>query len=480
MPNVGLTAIATVGDNRWTVVGEPLYLQGAGVLTVSSINVDGIHVTLLNPAGYPANVAGGTFIAPANRLAPTGFIGPNGTNGSNGTGVTVAVKGDLQTYAGAAANLAVGTDGQILKADSTAATGQRWDTIIPNSTGVANDNLIAIANSPLGTEKPVPIQFLPTAKLLDTGAFQTVGGNARGVDAVDMQPARVNVAQVASGNNSTIGGGRNSVSSGQGATVAGGEGNSATGLDSAVGGGANNVASGLYATIAGGNTNTATNNIAIVGGGLFNNATGQQSIIGGGAANQATATNSMVLGGSNNIASAQNSCAFGSGCVASGNYSLAFGFTASATHWGQVAHSNQNFGSPGDCQASELIWNFTTTDATANVEMFLDGNGSSKRATVASNFTWAFSILVSARKSDGTSACWKVEGGIRNNAGSTVLVAAVTTTVIADGTGGTWGVAGGVLVDADDPNDSLRIRVTGAAASTIRWTAHGRIVETGY
>jgi hypothetical protein len=60
------------------------------------------------------------------------------------------------------------------------------------------------------------------------------------------------------------------------------------------------------------------------------------------------------------------------------------------------------------------------------------------------------------------------------------LVAAVTTTVLADGTGATWGVAGSVVASADNVNKSLKIAVTGAALTNIRWVAHARLVEVNF
>lgn len=479
VPAIAATATATVGTTAWMVQGQPIYLQNGGVFYVSSIT-DGTHVVLQNPAAETGNVAAGTIVAIGNRLAPSGFKGAAGTSGAGGTGVTVATKGDLQTYAAAPANLPVGTNGQILTADSTTGTGLRWQQVVPNgSAGI--DNAVAVANSPAGTETPAAIQYLTTARVTDTGAHQTVGGNARGVDAVDHQPARAAATQVASGNNSTIGGGRNGTSSAQSSTVGGGDGNTssgsydtvaggqtntASGGNSSVGGGLNNAASGPGSTISGGGNNVASQASSSVSGGSSNTSSGIASTVGGGNGNTANEGYATISGGSNNLIIPGATAAVIPG-----------GQDAVATKYGQFTRSSGKFSGVGDAQVSELIWRRITTDATANVELFLDGGAA--RATVPNNTTWGFHIILSARRSNGDSFIYEAKGGIKNDAGNCVLVAAITEAVLADGTGGVLTTAS-VDVDADNANDTLRVRVTGVVGQTWRWVAHARLVEVGH
>ena len=77
------------------------------------------------------------------------------------------------------------------------------------------------------------------------------GGNGRGAFAVDLQSSRATAAQVASGVQSTLSGGRNNTASGQYSTVVGGSGNTANALSSTVFAGNNNVASQSFAAAAG-------------------------------------------------------------------------------------------------------------------------------------------------------------------------------------------------------------------------------------
>lgn len=490
VPVIGLTAIATVGSTAWMVPGAPVALQNAGIFYVASVT-DSTHVVLTNPAAETGNVAAATVIPIASKLAPAGFKGAAGAAGGAGTGVTVATKGDIQTFAGGPANLPVGTDGQIAVADSTAGTGLAWKSIVPNASGTT-DNRVAVADTPAGTEKPAALQLIPF-KFTNTGAPQNDnGGNARGVDAVDLQPARVAVTQVASGNNSGILSGRNNTASGQGSVVAGetneasganavalGSGAVASGQNSTVAGGSNNFAGQAWDTVAGGQTNVVNSGNGTVAGGNGNQVTGASGFVGGGNSNSVSATTAAVLAGQSNTASGTSSVVGGGGVnVAAGSYStIPGGLNGYATQYGQLAHAAGRFAANGDAQTSELIWRIATTDATANVEMFL--NGSAQRATVPNNTTWAFQIIGVARRDTGVSITFEVKGGIKNDAGTVVLVAAVTAAVIADGTGAALTIAN-FVVDADDPNNALRIRVTGIAGQNWRWVAHARLVEVAY
>jgi hypothetical protein len=80
-----------------------------------------------------------------------------------------------------------------------------------------------------GTNTPLVLQPLGTGALqAQKPTSSAVGGNVRGSNAVDWQTSRTTAAQVASGTQTTIGGGVNNTASGTVATVAGGTGNAAT------------------------------------------------------------------------------------------------------------------------------------------------------------------------------------------------------------------------------------------------------------
>jgi hypothetical protein len=247
-------------------------------------------------------------------------------------------------------------------------------------------------------------------------------GNARGTDAVDLQTLRSVATEVASGIQSVIGGGSSNTVTGQLGTVSGGTGNLASSTYAAIGGGGLNTASGQLSTVAGGSTNVAS---------------GDNSAVGGGEVNTASGPSSAISGGSSAIASKH----------------------------GQEAHAAGQFAAQGDAQRSIYVLRNSTSNATPTA-LFLDG--ASLRLTIASDTTWAFRIIVVARRTDADneSAIYEFYGGIDNNAGTTALVGSVVATTPIEDTAA-WAVA----VTADNTNDALIITVTGEAAKTIRWVA---------
>jgi len=387
----------------------------------------------------------------------------------------VTTKGDLLTYSTVPTRFGIGSDGKVLGADASQATGNKWTTTAPNS--VANDNNIARFDGTTGL--PVPVQ---DSKLLitDDGAIQSTptGGDARGSKAVDLQVQRTNSFQVASGAASVVGGGTDNGASGANSVVVGGTQNSASGARSSALSGKLNASSGTESAIAGGNSNVASAQSSFVGAGSSNSSTATNSSVLGGSSNSASAQSSAILGGVNNTASGAASSVLGGDTnTASAANSVACGKQAKADKTGQAAHASGMFGSVGDAQKSVLIWRNATTNATPT-ELFLDG--AALRATVPLNTTWGGEVFVVARSDAGVCAVWRVDFGIQNNANTVSLVAAVITTVIADGTGATWGVAGGVVVSADSTNKSLKILITGAAVTNIRWVATAYFAEVSY
>ena len=126
------------------------------------------------------------------------------------------------------------------------------------------------------------------------------GGNARGLDAVDLQTARNAPTQVAFGSQATIGGGQSNTASGAYATIGGGSSNNATGVKATIGGGLQNAASGDYSTVGGGKNNTASGPYAVVGGGQSNTASGAYATACHGKNNTASGAKSAILGAPNN------------------------------------------------------------------------------------------------------------------------------------------------------------------------------------
>jgi hypothetical protein len=261
---------------------------------------------------------------------------------------------------------------------------------------------------------------------------------------------QLNTIDGTSTHSSIPGGESNTITSADHTVVAGGFSNAvtSTGGYNAVGGGASHIISGTvsYAAIAGGLGNDSTS-------GNYN------SILGG--------RDNWVLGDYSSIVGGQENKAIG-------DYSVALGYQTetTVTDHAVIAHSGGQFSVKGDAQTNQVVWRIQTTDATAAVEMFLDG--ASARYSIITDSTHAFEVLVVARRTDtdNESAAYKFTGCIDNNAGTTALVGSVTKTVIAEDVAG-WDCD----IVADDTNDALKVQVTGAAASTVNWLAYGRIVK---
>ena len=138
-----------------------------------------------------------------------------------------------------------------------------------------------------------------------TGALQaqattstTVGGNARGANAVDWQTTRGSAGQVASGSQSVVGGGINNTSSNFYSSVLGGANNIASGNASFVGGGNTNIAGARdWSTVVGGVSNSSTGFYNFVGGGFTNSGTASAAVTT--QSGTMNATTAVTLSGSN-------------------------------------------------------------------------------------------------------------------------------------------------------------------------------------
>jgi len=208
-------------------------------------------------------------------------------------------------------------------------------------------------------------------------------------------------------------------------------------------------------------------------------ATGANSVAIGGLS-RASSTRAVSIG-YNATASSTSAIALGGfAATASEPYSFASGYNALANKQGKFSYSGQagNWGL-GFSQMGIMVLYGDTTDATPEP---ITASNSTPNALnqiiLPNNSAYAFSGTIVARQqaSTGTAcAAWKVEGLIRRegSAGTTVLVNSATT--VLDNT-----PAWGMVLSANTTNGGLKIEVTGAAATNIRWVATINTSEVTY
>ena len=278
--------------------------------------------------------------------------------------------------------------------------------------------------------------------------------------------------------------GLNAVSSGERAVAIGNNSvtasaswSTAIGTNSGFGG--SQTATGSGAMALGGSYASGTDSFAAA---IANNtssygATGANSVAIGSQA-KASSTHAFAFGQSN-VASAFGAVAIGRSSTASGVYSITLGSQAVAAQQSKMAFSASRFAADGDAQSGTFVLRSDTTDATPEALTTSNSTaGTTNQIILPNNSAYAFHGTIVARQqaSAGTAcAAWKIEGLIRRegSAGTTVLVNSATT--VLDNTP-SWGMA----LSADTTNGGLKIEVTGAAATNIRWVATINTSEVTY
>jgi hypothetical protein len=233
-------------------------------MTVGTTNATNVNLVTNNTARVIVSSAGHLLPAVDNTYDlgsstlqwGSAWLGGNLSVGGSGsiTG-NLSVSGSTVTLSGIPGG-STATDAWLLTGNSITSA---WDGSSGNFLGTTNAQPLVIATT--NTASPQPIQvwvgnqetfrFNPPGASAPAWSIQRGGGDPRGLHAVDLQSARSAATQVASGDYSVIGGGRDNTASGVAATVGGGGSNTASGGAATVGGGSGNTASGSAATVGG-------------------------------------------------------------------------------------------------------------------------------------------------------------------------------------------------------------------------------------
>ena len=309
------------------------------------------------------------------------------------------------------------------------------------STASPNDTVYVDSITAAGSTTNVDLALVPkgTGALTARVANGTAtGGDKRGANATDWQRSRDSAGQVASADQSTIGGGH---------------GNTASGTDATIGGGRGNIATYNHAVVAGGWGNTGSSYRSSVGGGAGNTASGEASTIAGGHNNTATALMSTIPGGTKALAATYGKLAYASGMA--------------------VAQGDAQYG-------LSVLRGATTADATARLTS--DGTAASATnvANLAANRCFLMKVLLAATDTAsphtvGLVAEYSVLIRQGAAAANTVVVDQTQHTLLADASL----LATAIAISADTTNGGINLTVTGSATTNLRWVATVQSAEVG-
>jgi hypothetical protein len=408
------------------------------------------------------------------------------------------------------------------------------------------NNVVPVSSfTPLGAGTDIDAAIVPKgagALLAAIPDGTAVGGNKRGVYAVDLQLFRSGAAQVASGTGAFIGGGGVNTASGEASAVlgygntatadaaisaggiantasntnaatVGGDEITASGVNSAAVGGSGNAATDVSAACVGGDANTASNNNAACLGGTDNIASGREAatvggevvtasgewaVALGGNVNVASGDASATVGGTDNVASAlgatvlggtDNTASVAGAVVLGGNLNLAdaagaIAHGSRATTHGVIAATAHGisggvFNSAGDAQRGNYVLGIGTSDATPAVVSADAGAAAAGNQVVLAGSGTAYAF--SGRViayADNPLASGWTFEGVIRRATNAASTALVAAVTPTLIAQDAGAAAWAVAVTANTTLGCLTVTVTGAAATTIQWVVSIETTET--
>jgi hypothetical protein len=503
--------LTVIGNTSGTNTGDQTNISGNAATVTTNANLTG-HVTSVGNAA----VLGSFTVAQLNTALSDGDIA---TGGGTATGTNTGDQ-DLSSYATTSA-VAAGYQPKSTNLTTVAGLGSASQQLRTNAGGTAvewftpaaasgdvvgpassTDNAIARFDSTTGKL----LQDMSKATIADTGAVSiTPDANATALTvashtqtasnpwlnvaqtwnnaAVDFVGESVNYTNTASGAASVVwerkvGGNRVAAFTKSGGFT---HYTGATTADHATAWNFQGTATGAQAASGAnsfltGRANTASGAESVVLGGYNNIASGAGAICGGGFSNTASGNETVALG-SQNTASGVGAVCIGVSNTASGGYgAVSIGYEASTSNRAVFAHAGLKFAAAGDAQSMIASLKAATTDATQTTMQAASAN-----FVIPADTAWAFSALIVGRsnEADGNDcAAWTVTGLLkRDESNNTTIVGTITKTLLAADAGA---AAWDVTIEADNTNEALAVKVTGDAATNIRWVAKVDIASVTY
>jgi len=213
-----------------------------------------------------------------------------------------------------------------------------------------------------------------------------------------------------------------------------------------------------YSVAIGGDNPEATDQFCVVVGGFSNRVTNDYSVIIGGYDNAITGQYNFVGGGREHDISSDYTTAFGRRVRGRADYSLMLG--------------SDQFNVLGASQVGRYILSCATTDATTT--QMTSGGATAASQTFfqipdASAATFSGLIVGRQQNASGTDAvAFKVEGLLVRGTGAATTSLVNSAITVIDNTPA-WG---GITLSADTTLGGLKVEVTGAAATNIRWVCN--------
>jgi hypothetical protein len=420
--------------------GSTLSATGGSSNTITIDNKTGAYTIISSDLGKIINCTSGSFTVSLTAAATLGSGFNCWIRNSSGLGSTDSITVDPS-----------GTETIDSLATIVLRTNEQIHVVCTGTNFIVNRSKLSAFSDNLSGGGSLPVASGRRAVAIGNGAVASgEWSNAFGQDT-----SATSKNSTAIGSNSNVSGSQ--AVTGLGAMALGGS--YASGTDSFAAAIANNTST--YGA-------TDANAIAI---GPLSKASGPYSIAIGWSN---TAGNRSICIGGNGSTATDNSVCIGSWLsTISHAYSATLGGGRASDRGQQNRWAYSLVSSPGLglAQGGYFVFYAQTTDATvtglrSNNSAIGTGNN---LANLSNNCAYVFSGLVIARQqaSQGTStAAWKVEGIIRreSTAGTTTIVSQNITTI---NNTPNWSIA----FVADTTDGALRINVTGAAATNIRWVA---------